>query len=152
MLVKTIVCPERLARERNVGDCALWRGTGTSVLQVVMVLPWWLRWWSVCLQCRRHGFDPWVRKSLWRRKWQPTPGLLPGGSHGQTSLVGYSPWGCKESDTNGRLHRGTYRREGSHVLTVNLSSVKTDNQIFNNIYTKNLHQNIGVNPITWRGI
>ena len=35
----------------------------------------------------------------WRRAWQPTPVFLPGESHGQMSLVGYSPWGCKESDT-----------------------------------------------------
>ena len=34
----------------------------------------------------------------WRRKWQPTPLFLLGKSHGQGSLVGYSPWGCKESD------------------------------------------------------
>ena len=40
----------------------------------------------------------------WRRKWQATPGLLPGKSHGRRSLVGYSPWGCKESDTTERLH------------------------------------------------
>ena len=32
------------------------------------------------------------------KKWQPTPVLLPGKSHGQRSLVGYSPWGCKELD------------------------------------------------------
>ena len=43
--------------------------------------------------------DPWVRKLPWRRKKQPTPVFLPGESHGQRSLVGYSPWGCKESDT-----------------------------------------------------
>jgi len=41
---------------------------------------------------------------LWRRKRQPTPVLLPEKSHGQRSLVGYSPWGCKESDTTERLH------------------------------------------------
>ena len=40
----------------------------------------------------------------WRRQWHPTPVLLPGKSHGQRSLVGCSPWGCKESDTNERLH------------------------------------------------
>ena len=40
----------------------------------------------------------------WRREWQPTPVLLPGQSHGQRSLVGYSPWGRKESDTTERLH------------------------------------------------
>ena len=37
-------------------------------------------------------------------KWQPTPMLLPGKSHGQRSIVGYSPWGCKESHTTERLH------------------------------------------------
>ena len=41
------------------------------------------------------GFDPWVRKVPWRRKWQPTPVFLPGKPHGQRSLVGYSPWGRK---------------------------------------------------------
>ena len=51
-------------------------------------LLWWFRWLSVCLQCRRPGFDPWVRKIPWRRKWQPTPVLLPGKFHGQRSLVG----------------------------------------------------------------
>jgi len=53
-------------------------------------------------QCRRHkrcGFHPWVRKVPWRRAWQPTPVLLPGESHGQRSLAGYSAWGCRESDT-----------------------------------------------------
>ena len=59
---------------------------------------------SVCLQCRRPGFDPWVGKILWRRKWQPTPVILPGKSHGRRSLVGYSPWGRKESDTTKRFH------------------------------------------------
>ena len=47
-------------------------------------------------QCR---FDPWVRKIPWRREWQPTPAFLPGESHGQRILAGYSPWGHKESDT-----------------------------------------------------
>ena len=36
--------------------------------------------------------------------WQPTPVLLPEKCHGQRSLVGYSPWGCKESDTTEQLH------------------------------------------------
>ena len=43
-------------------------------------------------------------QTSWRRKWQPTPLLLPGESHGLRSLVGYSPWGCKELDTTERLH------------------------------------------------
>ena len=53
---------------------------------------------SIC-QCRRHKrhrFDPWVGKIPWRRAWQPTPVSLPGESHGQRSLEGYSPQGCKE--------------------------------------------------------
>ena len=45
------------------------------------------------------GFDPWVGKIPWRRKQQPTPVFLPGESHGQRSLVGYSPRGHKESGT-----------------------------------------------------
>ena len=48
---------------------------------------------------RRHGFDPWVRKIPWSRKWQPTPVFLPEKYHGQRSLVDYSPWGYKELDT-----------------------------------------------------
>ena len=59
---------------------------------------------SVCLQCGRPRFGPWVGKILWRRKWQPTEVLSPGKSHGQRSLVGYSPWGRKESDTTEQLH------------------------------------------------
>ena len=62
-------------------------------------LPWWLRGQSVCLQCRRPTFDPWVGKIPWRRKWQPTPVFLPGEVHGQRSLVGHSPWGHKELDS-----------------------------------------------------
>ena len=44
-----------------------------------------------CRRYKRHGFNPWVRKIPWRRKWQPTPVFLPGESHGQRSLVDYSP-------------------------------------------------------------
>ena len=40
----------------------------------------------------------------WARQWYPTPGLLPGKSHGQRSLVGCHPWGLKESDMTERLH------------------------------------------------
>ena len=47
----------------------------------------------------RDTFDPWVQKIPWRRKWKPIPVLLPGKFRGQRSLVGYSKWGHKESDT-----------------------------------------------------
>ena len=49
----------------------------------------------ITCQCRTCGFNPWVQKILWRRKWQPTPVSLPRKSHGQRSLVGYSPWSHK---------------------------------------------------------
>ena len=75
-----------------------------SVLQYISKLPWWLRWWSVCVQYGRPGFNPWVGKVFRRRKWQPTPVLLLEKFRGLRSLVGYSPWGCKESDTTERLH------------------------------------------------
>ena len=52
-----------------------------------------------CRRCQRCEFNPWVRKIPWRRKWQPTPVFLHEKSHGQRSLVGYSPWGRKELDT-----------------------------------------------------
>ena len=53
----------------------------------------------VCLQYKTWEFDSWVGKIPWRRKWQPTPVFLPGRSHVWRSLVGYGPYGCKESDT-----------------------------------------------------
>ena len=70
-------------------------------VNTVIQLPWWLLQFkeSVC-QCRRLGFHPWVRKILWRRKWQPTPEFLPGKSHGQRNLLGYSPWGYKRVQHN----------------------------------------------------
>ena len=48
---------------------------------------------------KRRQFSPWVGKIPWRRKRHPTPVFLPGKSHGQRGLVGYSPWGHKELDT-----------------------------------------------------
>ena len=58
---------------------------------------------------------------LWRRKWQPTPVLLPGKSHEQRSLVGYSPWGCKEPDTTEQLH--------FHFLYITTATVQQAHQL-----------------------
>ena len=52
-----------------------------------------------CTKLKTFGFDPWIQKIPLRRKWQPIPVFLPGESHGHRSLAGYSPRGCKESDT-----------------------------------------------------
>ena len=57
-------------------------------------------------QCRRHrtlGFNPWVRRIPWSRKWQPTPVFFPEKFHGQRSLAGYSSWGHKKLDTAKQL-------------------------------------------------
>ena len=52
------------------------------------------------------GSIPRLGKIPWRREWLPTPVFLPGEFHGERSLVGYSPWGCKESDTTWQLTLG----------------------------------------------
>ena len=65
--------------------------------QQTVGFPRQLRQYRICLQCRRPGFGPWVGKIPWKRQWQPTPVVFPGKSHGQRSLVGYSPWGHKRA-------------------------------------------------------
>ena len=83
----------------------LWAYTWISDLDLEMSLkyhtrlPWWLRWWSICLQSRRPGFDPWVGNIPWRRKWQPTPVLLPRKSYGRRSLVQATAHGVTKSWT-----------------------------------------------------
>ena len=52
-----------------------------------------------CTRCETRWLNPRIRKIPRRRAWQPTPVFLPRESHGQRSLVGYSPWGHKELDT-----------------------------------------------------
>ena len=72
------------------------------------VVPWASQvdqWQRIHLQCRRHrklGFNPW--KIPWRRARSLCPVFLPGESHRLRSLVGYSPMGCKESDTTEQLY------------------------------------------------
>ena len=65
---------------------------------------------STC-QCRRHkrcGFDSWVRKIPWNRKWQLMPVFLPGKFRRQRSLVGYSPWDRKESNMTDKQQPGAH--------------------------------------------
>ena len=71
------------------------------------------QWQRICLQCkrcRRHRFEYWVGKILWRRGWQPTLVLLPGECHGQRRLAGYRRQGCKGLDT-------TEATEYAHTFT-----------------------------------
>ena len=66
-------------------------------------LPCWLSSKEPACNAGDTYSKPWVKNIPWRRKQQPTPVFLPGKSHGQRSLVGYHPWGCKESDMAGCL-------------------------------------------------
>ena len=68
----------------------------------------WLSGKESTCQCRICGWDPWVGKIPWRKKWQSTPVSLPGKSHGQRSLGGYSPWDQKDLDTTERAHMCTH--------------------------------------------
>ena len=63
-------------------------------------LPMWHSFKESACQCRRCRFNPWIRKIPRSRKWQTTPVFLPGKSHGQKSLLGYSPWGRKRAGHN----------------------------------------------------
>ena len=63
------------------------------------------QWSRIRLLSRTRRFDCWLGKIFWNRKWQPTPVILPVKSHGQRSLVGYGPWGRKESDTTEQLNK-----------------------------------------------
>ena len=67
---------------------------------------------------KRCRIDPWVGKIPWRRNWQPTPGFLPGESHGQRNLEGYSPWGCEESDTTEAANTFTSKKKGWGKLKI----------------------------------
>ena len=76
---------------------AAWVGDGQGGLACCS--PWGCKQSDMTERLNWTGFDPWVRKIPWRRKWQPTPMFLPGKSHGQRSLVGYTLWGHKELNT-----------------------------------------------------
>ena len=83
-----------------------------------------------CRRHKRHRFNPWVGKILWKSAWQPIPVFLTGGSHGQRTLVGYSPGGPKgsdmrqlQSDWSNLAHRLTSRPE--HLTTSRLYSCNT---------------------------
>ena len=95
--------PPKKPKNTIVGGLSLFQGifpsqeTNWGLLHCRWIL-YQLRYWgslSCIYSCRRQGFSPWLGKIPWRRVWQPTPVFLSGESHGQRSLAGYSPWGCK---------------------------------------------------------
>ena len=73
-------------------------------------LPWWLNGQEFACLCIWCGFNPWVRKIPWQKKWLPTLVFLPGRSHGQRSLAGYSPWGCKDMTEQTHTHTHSWLR------------------------------------------
>ena len=77
--------------------------TGNSHQSFCPLSHWKLAQMIICLQCGRPGFDPWDGKIPWGRKQQPTPVFLPGESHGERSLAGYSPQALKQLDTTEQL-------------------------------------------------
>ena len=85
---------------------------GPTLAQLsAMLLAASINWGGLC-QVQLH---PNPLQQRWRRKWQPAPVFLPGKSHGQRSLAGYSPWGHKESDMIKRLNNNPFNAEGSAV-------------------------------------
>ena len=86
-------------------------------------IPWKIPWTEEPgrLQSMGSQSQTWVGKIPWRRKWQSTPVLFPGKSHGQRSLVDYSPQGCKESDANGQIHLHFHTVSGAGFLDILVS-------------------------------
>ena len=73
-------------------ECLFWGSYKYSGLPHLVGLPDGSNSKESAFHCSRWGFLPWIRKIPWKREWQPTPAFLPGKSHGQRSLAGYSPW------------------------------------------------------------
>ena len=75
----------------------------------------WLSGKEFACQCRKLGFDSWIGRFPQRRECQHTPGVLPGKSHGQRSLVGQGPCGCKKSRTQ-LSDQATTRRSLTYII------------------------------------
>ena len=73
---------------------------------------------------KRHRFDPWVGKISWRRAWKPTPVFLPGEFCGWRSLVGYSPWGHKESNMTEQLSMQSTHKSGADRVGLSLQGIQ----------------------------
>ena len=97
------ICLQSLAPRRDSASGSHHHQRHQPTIIMAIMLPWRLRR-SVCLQFWRPGAIPGSGRSSGEGNGNPTPVLLPGKSHGQRSLVGYSPWGREESDTNERLY------------------------------------------------
>ena len=83
---------------QHLSICSLYFHLHIVWLRGVSPVAQWLRICLQCKRCKRWVSDPWVWKIPWRMKWPPTPGFLPGKSHGPRGLAGYSPQSRQESD------------------------------------------------------
>ena len=85
----------------------------TFIISVIFIFTYIPKWCSgkqsasQCKRCKSPGFDLWVRNISWGRNCQLTPVFLFEKFHGQRNLVGYNPWGCKESNTTEQLSTHT---------------------------------------------
>ena len=90
-----------------------------KVFQYFPGLPRWYSGSKSACKGRRHGFDPWVRKFPWSRKWQTTPVFLPENFHEQRSLTGmfggYGPCCCRESDMTEELSTHVSIQSSNHI-------------------------------------
>ena len=74
---------------------------------------------------KRRGFNPWVGRFPWSRKWQPAPACLPGKI---PWTEGYSPWGCKESDTAEHTHTCLHACVCTHMPSTGLCAITALNR------------------------
>ena len=92
---------------------------------------WWLSSKESASRCRKCGFNPWVWKIPWRRKWLPTLVFLPVEFHGQRSLESYSPWGCKELNTAESL---THTHTHTHNSMFNILRIFQSGYMISHFY------------------
>ena len=103
----------------EVGLCLTYGSSQAHVVCIPMFICMIIRWLigkESTGQCRRRGFDPSMGKIPCKQKWQPTPVFLPGKSHGQRSLVGYSLWGCRVRYNWATGH--TYTHTHTHTIYI----------------------------------
>ena len=92
---------------------SLWAFPSGSVIKNPLAMP----------ETQETRFDPWIRKISWGRKWQPTPVFLLGKSQGQRDLVGYNPWGDKESDMSEHEHAHTSKFKCNYFVNYVLQQI-----------------------------
>ena len=108
-------------------------GCQCLLIYILLGLSRWLDSKESTCQCRSCKLDMLVRKIPWRRKWKPTPIFLPGKSHRQKILVGYSPWGCKKPDTIEWLNNNIHNLRDQRCLRY-IFNGKYENCVFGKIF------------------